>query len=98
MPPGRLAGLRPGDMLESPTFPLPGGCRGRFQLFPKGDSDSLAKGVCSLWLCATALSKIEAIDRGADATLEAFKLRRQRGVRAPPGAKNLGVLQAFEVF
>ncbi|CAL1171662.1 unnamed protein product, partial [Cladocopium goreaui] len=44
MPPERLAGLRAGDMLESPTFQLQGGCRGRFQLFPLGDSDSLVAG------------------------------------------------------
>eukprot|EP00913_Durusdinium_trenchii_P024867 g23341.t1 len=53
MPPERLAGLRPGDLLESPTFPLPSGCRGRFQLFPLGDTQE-ANGICSLWLCADA--------------------------------------------
>eukprot|EP00439_Symbiodinium_sp_Y106_P069806 s457_g12.t1 len=54
MPAERLASLRPGDMLESPTFTLPGGCRGRFQLFPKGETDEMEPGHCSLWLCADA--------------------------------------------
>eukprot|EP00435_Cladocopium_sp_Y103_P020495 s1379_g5.t1 len=69
MPPERLAGLRAGDMLESPTFQLPGGCRGRFQLFPLGDSDSLAEGLCSLFLCADA------------PVLENFQLRLGRVTR-----------------
>mmetsp|Transcript_20472 Transcript_20472/g.46345 ORF Transcript_20472/g.46345 Transcript_20472/m.46345 type:complete len:346 (+) Transcript_20472:47-1084(+) len=54
MPPERLSCLRPGDMLESPTFPLPGLCRGRFQLFPKGENDEMEPGYCSLWFCADA--------------------------------------------
>lgn len=69
MPPERLAGLRAGDMLESPTFQLQGGCRGRFQLFPLGDSDSLAEGLCSLFLCADA------------PVLENFQLRLGRVTR-----------------
>lgn len=69
MPPERLAGLRAGDMLESPTFQLQGGCRGRFQLFPLGDSDSLAEGLCSLFLCADA------------PVLEHFQLRLGRVTR-----------------
>ena len=70
MPPQRLAGLRPGDMLESPTFPLPGGCRGRFQLFPLGDSvDQVGEGLCSLYLCADA------------PVLENFQLRLGRVTR-----------------
>jgi len=52
MPQERLASLRQGDPLESPTFPLPNGGRGRFQVFPKGDSDCTASGSCSFWLCA----------------------------------------------
>eukprot|EP00930_Biecheleria_cincta_P090283 TRINITY_DN79632_c0_g1_i1.p1 TRINITY_DN79632_c0_g1~~TRINITY_DN79632_c0_g1_i1.p1 ORF type:complete len:361 (-),score=59.36 TRINITY_DN79632_c0_g1_i1:74-1102(-) len=54
MPPERLAGLRRADPLESAAFPLPGGSRGRFQFFPKGDSDCSDPGSCSLWLCSDA--------------------------------------------
>mmetsp|Transcript_17470 Transcript_17470/g.31021 ORF Transcript_17470/g.31021 Transcript_17470/m.31021 type:complete len:351 (-) Transcript_17470:42-1094(-) len=67
-PPERLAALRHGDPLESPTFPLPGGCRARFQLFPKGDSDCSDEGSCSLWLCtdSQALGKIRLKLGGAE--------------------------------
>lgn len=57
MPPERLKALRRGDPLDSPTFVLPGGCRGRFQLFPRGDSDSSVDGFCSLWLCSDSQSE-----------------------------------------
>mmetsp|Transcript_17145 Transcript_17145/g.30063 ORF Transcript_17145/g.30063 Transcript_17145/m.30063 type:complete len:359 (+) Transcript_17145:32-1108(+) len=53
LPEERLASLRPGEALESPTFQLPNGGRGRFQVFPKGDAEKAeASGFCSLWLCA----------------------------------------------
>eukprot|EP00933_Yihiella_yeosuensis_P083215 TRINITY_DN97408_c0_g1_i1.p1 TRINITY_DN97408_c0_g1~~TRINITY_DN97408_c0_g1_i1.p1 ORF type:complete len:348 (+),score=42.53 TRINITY_DN97408_c0_g1_i1:116-1159(+) len=55
MPPQRIALIRTGDPIESPTFTLPNGCRGRFQLFPKGDSNS-AEGFCSLWFCTDSES------------------------------------------
>jgi len=50
LPPERLATVRRGEALESPSFDLKSGGRGRFRLFPKGDMDCQAEGMCSLWL------------------------------------------------
>jgi len=50
LPKDRLEALRSGDALESPLFDLGHGRRGRFQVFPKGDRDCKAPGMCSVWL------------------------------------------------
>merc|ERR1712032_437461 len=50
MGPERLATIRRGEALESPSFDLKSGGRGRFWLFPKGDTDCRTEGMCSFWL------------------------------------------------
>lgn len=52
LPQERLALLRRGEFMESPSFSLAGKSKGRarFQFFPKGDANCEADGKCSLWL------------------------------------------------
>jgi len=52
LPDERLAALRRGELLESPSFSLGANtqARGRFQFFPKGDNECGTDGMCSLWL------------------------------------------------
>lgn len=52
LPPDRLAAVRHGEPFDSPSFPLPNGGLGRFQLFPRGDANCRAEGFVSLWLCS----------------------------------------------
>mmetsp|Transcript_32013 Transcript_32013/g.56624 ORF Transcript_32013/g.56624 Transcript_32013/m.56624 type:complete len:369 (+) Transcript_32013:111-1217(+) len=50
LPPEQLKALRQGDSVESPPFSIGEKGRARFQVYPKGDTDCNAEGVCSFWL------------------------------------------------